>query len=58
MRLRGLWQIVASWLFIIGYGVFSSVVMVLTLGTPFALAVAAAAAVLGSDDAAVGGDYL
>jgi len=32
MRLRGLWQIVASWLFIIGYGVFSSVVMVLTLG--------------------------
>ena len=32
MKLRGLWQIVGSWLFIFTYGVFASVVMVLTLG--------------------------
>ena len=32
MRLRGLWQIVGSWLFIFTYGIFASVLMVLTLG--------------------------
>ncbi len=32
MRLRALWQIVGSWAFIMGYGIFASVLMLLTLG--------------------------